>query len=382
MAIICVCPSCGKKLSFKKPEVGGRVRCPGCNHVYRLTPNVHVTPPNPVSDQPQSAPQMDDKTITQRPLSKFWAKWVNLLGWILVILGGFICIETKHHNIFGDLFHQPFVFLITVVCGIVLAYIGNYLVQLGKQSMAESASELLDHDKRPPVLYLRSFQQDGEATKETTKGNWYLPSRGVEEDLADALRAVGPVVAIGKPGETLPEVGAARMYVDNEHWQETVLRLMDSAKLVVLWPGETQGFCWEMKQVLERVSPGHLLLYFPNDAVNTDAKKQYAAWHKKISELTMCSFPEDIGRSRFIWIDPSGNVLVLKHKSSLFQEYRFNGSQAPVLQAELRPLLASLGVPDTKPSPFRGMQIVWVVLALLSLIVLGCLVFFLILRLS
>jgi hypothetical protein len=32
-----------------------------------------------------------------------------------------------------------------------------------------------------------------------------------------------PVIAVGKPGETLPELGAARMYVGHEDWQRTLL---------------------------------------------------------------------------------------------------------------------------------------------------------------
>ena len=46
--------------------------------------------------------------------------------------------------------------------------------------------------------------------------------RTPEQELADILEHVGPVVAVGKPGEPLPELGAARLYVSHDEWQGKV----------------------------------------------------------------------------------------------------------------------------------------------------------------
>lgn len=68
-----------------------------------------------------------------------------------------------------------------------------------------------------------------------------------EEQLAEVMDQVGPFLAVGKPGESLPEVGAARIYVGDDEWQHRVSELMSQARLVVLRAGETANLWWEVK---------------------------------------------------------------------------------------------------------------------------------------
>ena len=87
---------------------------------------------------------------------------------------------------------------------------------------------------RPPVLYLRSFQDDTTAAA-YTKGSGMLSlllpfaSRMTtlteEEQLAMVMNEIGPFIAIGRPGEQWPELGAARMYVGDDEWQATINNL-------------------------------------------------------------------------------------------------------------------------------------------------------------
>jgi len=115
-------------------------------------------------------------------------------------------------------------------------------------------------------LYLRSFADDGTQLVDAELGpiarRWVtllaLPT--AEEQSTAALDAVGPVVAIGKPGEPLPELGAARLYVGDDRWQAEVLALMDSAALVVLRIGSSPGLLWEIEQVLARLPRRRLVL--------------------------------------------------------------------------------------------------------------------------
>jgi hypothetical protein len=83
-----------------------------------------------------------------------------------------------------------------------------------------------------------------------------------EEDLVDQLIQCGPVVAIGKPGEKLQTLGAARMYVDDAEWQAVVLGLIKKAGLIILRPGRSAGFWWEVKQVREIAAPKNVVFYF------------------------------------------------------------------------------------------------------------------------
>jgi hypothetical protein len=96
--------------------------------------------------------------------------------------------------------------------------------------MAINAVEVMATDPRPPVLYLRSFKDDGAVLLDSEKPRtmaWIhrgLAATTPEQESAVALSSVGPVVAVGRPSEPLPELGAARLYVAHEAWQAEVDR--------------------------------------------------------------------------------------------------------------------------------------------------------------
>ena len=120
-----------------------------------------------------------------------------------------------------------------------------------------TVDELLDRDTRAHVLYLRSFGID--ARLRQVPGGFL--QRGTEEEqLVRALNRIGPVVAVGRPGEALPELGAARLYLEDSAWQREVMRLMDDAALVVLLLGPSGGLRWELQTVLERLEPQRLVI--------------------------------------------------------------------------------------------------------------------------
>ena len=122
---------------------------------------------------------------------------------------------------------------------------------------ARTAEETLAADPRAPVLYLRSFEVDphvlvtapSQAAKAASLLS-YAASVSPEQELAFILDRVGPVIAIGKPGERLPELGAARRYVADDRWRDVVHAMMREAALVVIRAGETQNLWWEIEQAL------------------------------------------------------------------------------------------------------------------------------------
>lgn len=131
---------------------------------------------------------------------------------------------------------------------------------------APTAAEAMAADPRPPVLYLRSFRDDGQALVADVR---IAPLRRLysalqlatpEQHCADELQALGPVIAIGKPGEPLPELGAARLYVEQDVWQQEVLRLMRCAALVVVRVGASPGVLWEIEQALTVLHRERLVL--------------------------------------------------------------------------------------------------------------------------
>jgi hypothetical protein len=80
---------------------------------------------------------------------------------------------------------------------------------------AKSASdELASAGARRPILYLRSFEIDEDTSRPSILEFFgiLLATSTPEQKLAQQLSRVGPVIAIGRPGEALPPLGAARFY--------------------------------------------------------------------------------------------------------------------------------------------------------------------------
>ena len=133
--------------------------------------------------------------------------------------------------------------------GIVAAFVlGKGCLVIARKRTAPAARDVLREDDRAPIVYLRSFQDDGvqlpnESGGWTTfAGTWRILSKTAEQRLAEVFSKFGPVVAIGRPGEELPEMGAARIYVGDEHWQDLIIDLLAHPDAVaVLRRGETEG---------------------------------------------------------------------------------------------------------------------------------------------
>jgi hypothetical protein len=84
-----------------------------------------------------------------------------------------------------------------------------------------------------------------------------------EEELARYFSRFGPFVAIGRPGERLPTLGALRLYVAHDEWQARVSRLVEDAQFIVWHAGETEGTWWELNHLVKAANPLKLLLVAP-----------------------------------------------------------------------------------------------------------------------
>jgi hypothetical protein len=113
---------------------------------------------------------------------------------------------------------------------------------------------------RPSVLYLRDFDSD----RPSRFGRWSLSSE--EEQLMKALRTIGTAVAIGRPSENLPQIGARRAYYNDNEWRERVAAMIRSARLVVIRTGTGDGLRWEVDYVMRCVHPEQLLVAVANEA--------------------------------------------------------------------------------------------------------------------
>jgi hypothetical protein len=129
--------------------------------------------------------------------------------------------------------------------------IGTGLYQLGRGIWSRGATQLLRDDKRSPVVYLRSFRADRRIGD-------------TEHKLVEKASKIGPVVAVGEPGERFPPFGAARLYVDHAHWHDVVASLVAVAQLIIFRIGDTEGFWWELSHTAEKVDPAKVLIWIPD----------------------------------------------------------------------------------------------------------------------
>jgi hypothetical protein len=171
----------------------------------------------------------------------------------------------------------------------------------GRKLLVPNAFVLMERDRRPPVLYLRPFAMDGsysrnevlELLAKVSPLSAVSRRLSYEEQLVETAKCVGPVVAVGRPGEELPELGAARMYLPDQIWQSTVRDVMSKARLVILRIGDTPGVIWEFTTALELVSPENLVLYFQPARVLP----------AHFQDILPSSSAQPIGSSRFVYFD-------------------------------------------------------------------------------
>lgn len=185
------------------------------------------------------------------------------------------------------------------------------LIALARRHFTRSGENLLTLQSRPPILFLRQFSDDGATSIAGTlmsrrriswRPFWH---RTYEERFNWALRPVGPMIAIGRPDEYLPALGAARIYVGDDEWQGKVKQLIERSQLVLLQIGETEGIKWELQQIVGKVDPSKLILCLPMEEENGERVQQ--ARYQRFLELNASLFPvalpPNIEHAQFIYFE-------------------------------------------------------------------------------
>ncbi len=137
------------------------------------------------------------------------------------------------------------------------------LARKRRQLIAMSASEAQATDSRPPIILLRSFRDDGREVR--LLDDDALPAT-LEDALVDRLSQRGPVISVGKPGESLPPLGASREYVTGD-WQQRVRQLISEATIVVAILDKTPGLLWEIEQIFMLGRQDRLIIVVPEEGL-------------------------------------------------------------------------------------------------------------------
>lgn len=239
------------------------------------------------------------------------------------------------------------------------------IVHWGRRLQVLPAAELLARDRRGPVLYLRSFRDDPAAHTVFDRLYTRLHYRTEEEELAATFEDVGPLVAVGHPGEALPELGAARFYFSDAEWKDRVGELMASAQLVLLRTGGSRGLAWELARAVRTLTPEKLLLLV-GDAESFEAFCR-AVEPGLAARLASLKIAGGLGSMRgFIAFGPDFTPRYLPLRRSWLR-WTFTHPYLDELRVALQPIFAARGFPHRRP-PFPILRTVIVgLLAALSL---------------
>lgn len=194
--------------------------------------------------------------------------------------------------------------IIAIVFGFFGIVLALYLFNRARRLLYPTADELMTIDKRQPILFLRSFDDDATTFNAEEKRNFIsllqsiqialvklavtlrkllgealkkesgLPgiaakSIPFESVIHKELRQIGPVIAVGRPGEKLPPLGAARGHFDDNEWKDGVLAWMDQARMIVVVAGSTKGVSWELDQIASRGYKNKALFLFPPKTIKS-----------------------------------------------------------------------------------------------------------------
>ncbi|MCC9307793.1 hypothetical protein LN042_11925 [Kitasatospora sp. RB6PN24] len=166
--------------------------------------------------------------------------------------------------------------------------IGRRLVVRGRQCAAAVIDSFDALAGTVYVLYLRPFSNDADmaALNSDFPGGTSLASLGMlfllsgktqEEQLVRRFGRFGRVIAVGRPDELLPPVGAVRGQLPLDDWQGTVSSLIDGAHVVLMSAGPGPGTVWEFTEAVRRLPPTRLVLLIYCDAATYERFREAVA---------------------------------------------------------------------------------------------------------
>ena len=198
--------------------------------------------------------------------------------------------------------------------GVALLAASYWVIRRGKKHTAALADDVLVEDSRAPILYLRSFDDEED---DSHLGRFLLPGdRNIahstpawgprEQDaMAPIMSEIGPYVAIGKPREPLPELGAARAYVSDDDWQAKILEWMKRARLVIVRAGATEGLRWEVGELVRNAKPTQVLVILPPKA------EHYESFSRWANHVLPSALPDAAPAERLVMFDQAWRPILL-----------------------------------------------------------------------
>ena len=204
---------------------------------------------------------------------------------VLLFLGfSILCTPVMH--VTGSQFELPYQKFahamggssVVVIVGLALvalaAWMRRRLQKLGQAENDRVATGVLERlganaGARVPefYLYLRAFETTGRLNvplflrlRKLSIGFSSLVTNDLESYVSQAIGRVGPLVALGHPGEA---IGAGRILTGEEDWKTDIGTLMKRAKGILLVPSDRPGTLWEIDTLKQEGLLGKVIFVMP-----------------------------------------------------------------------------------------------------------------------
>jgi hypothetical protein len=139
------------------------------------------------------------------------------------------------------------------------------------------ATDIMTDASYAPIVFLRSFSDEMAKVKSRRILNSAIRrSERLEEILVSTVTAFGPTVAIGRPSERIPPLGAMRAYYSDDEWQPAIIDWINRAYLIVVMAGRSTMSLWELNYVLRGALVRKLVLVMPPDRDTATRQRRWA----------------------------------------------------------------------------------------------------------
>lgn len=215
--------------------------------------------------------------------------------------------------------------------------------------------------KAPPVLYLRSFGDDGlhvRSPRMQRVGLERLSWRRnelFEDVIAQALSRIGPVVAIAKPGTGQRDLGPARDSIVTTDWLGAVKTYMGEAVLVAVVIGSSEGLVRELETLGELGLLDRLCVFIP-PVDEEEANRRLAVLGRQRGYSNTWGALKDVKKQRIVAMTSIGGqrcvVTAPKRTALAYRNCAEGISAVPPIEAERTTRGADEGaMTPTRPQP-------------------------------
>lgn len=288
----------------------------------------------------------------------------QVMGYVTGITGFIFIAVSIASLIFSHVGNEEYEGIFIVLC-VFFLYFGFVFISIhNKISSINEAYKQLS-DKRPPILYLRSFGIDDPQFSVKRFIQFIAPQYLLdllggkdkrdlidsvfgwteEVKLAMSIRKIGPFIAYGDPGENLPDLGAYRFYLPSKSkvpWKDSVVNIMRQSRFVLIKINlHSDGLIWEMKTALDILEPHRLILY------SKMGEKEYEQFQLICYQHKGIHLP-DLKTNHIIYFDENWNAFASEIKTPYIMSLIYRASISKFYYA-MKPLYEGCGIPWQRP---------------------------------